>query len=658
MKKRAFGMWGRGFQLARGCGRCAEPVGRASAAWNAVTARGFSTSLGRMGLLLVPMLWASPGVSVASGETPGSAAVASPAAGATSLATPASLPDAPPPLLLALKQELARSMSRLRLKGYESPYFISYTLRDSDSHETTGKLGAVYSQQHDRQRLVHVEVRVGNYELDNTSADGSDGDADLAISLSEVGKDAPLDDDLDALRGTLWQITDLKYKAALAAYASKRARGVRNVDPEDKLPSFSKESAQKAILPLPAFAVDSAAMAQAVRQVGARLKQAPVLDGDIKLTADRLSRYFVSSEGAEVVEHQTLYAAHLTAQTRAKDGMLLTNSRDFYGRTAEQLPSPTAMAAAVDGLVEDLKQLQVAPSVDPYTGPAILMEEAAGVFFHETIGHRLEGERQVSEQEGRTFKGQVGQRVLPDFLSVIDDPTLQRSSAGAIPLNGFYQFDDEGVPARPVTLIENGVLRDYLKSRTPVLGSLRSNGHARASGTSDPIGRMANLVVRASRSVPMSELKAQLLAEVRKQGKPYGLIIRDILGGSTNTGGYGSQTFRGQPTMVYRVDASTGQETLVRGVEMVGTPLSSVAKIVGAANTQGVFNGFCGAESGMVPVSTVAPAVLFTEIELQRAQHISERPPILPAPWRDEEPAKGSGKAVASPGKAAAGKKK
>ena len=145
MKKRAFGMWGRGFQLARGCGRCAEPVGRASAAWNAVTARGFSTSLGRMGLLLVPMLWASPGVSVASGETPGSAAVASPAAGATSLATPGSLPDAPPPLLLALKQELARSMSRLRLKGYESPYFISYTLRDSDSHETTGKLGAVYS---------------------------------------------------------------------------------------------------------------------------------------------------------------------------------------------------------------------------------------------------------------------------------------------------------------------------------------------------------------------------------------------------------------------------------------------------------------------------------------------------------------------------------
>jgi predicted Zn-dependent protease len=188
-----------------------------------------------------------------------------------------------------------------------------------------------------------------------------------------------------------------------------------------------------------------------------------------------------------------------------------------------------------------------------------------------------------------------------------------------------------------VTLIDHGVLRDYLKSRTPVLGSLRSNGHARAEGTNDPTGRMANLVVRASRTVPMAELKAQLLAEVRRQGKPYGLIIRDILGGSTNTAGFGSQTFRGQPTMVYRVDAKSGEETLVRGVEMVGTPLSSVAKIVAASNTIGVFNGYCGAESGMVPVSTVAPAVLFTEIELQRAQHVSERPPILPPPWRDSE---------------------
>lgn len=539
------------------------------------------------------------------------------------------------PLLVALRQELDRSMKRLRLKGYEAPYFISYTLRDIEEAEVIGKNGAVYGKARDRRRVLHVEVRVGSYELDNTSAGESEGDADLALSLSEVSKDAPLDDNLEALRGSLWLLTDQKYKAALAAYARKRARGVRDVEPEDKLPSFSKEKPSKFVGEQPRFDVNLDQMSESVRVAGARLKQAPVLDGEVKLNADRVSRYFVSSEGAETVEHRTIFAAHVSAEARAKDGMPLTNARDFYGRSAEQLPTAQALASAVDGLVRDLALLSAAPAADPYNGPAILMEEAAGVFFHETIGHRLEGERQVSEQEGRTFKGQIAHKVLPTFLSVLDDPTLQ-TAVGGTALNGFYRFDDEGVPARPVTLIEKGVLRDYLKSRTPVLGSLRSNGHGRAEGTSDPIGRMANLLVRAEKTVPLAELKAQLLEEVRRQGKPYGLIIRDILGGSTNTMNFGSQTFRGQPTMVYRVDAKTGEETLVRGVEMVGTPLSSVAKIVSASDTVGVFNGYCGAESGMAPVSTVAPAVLFTEIELQRAQHVSERPPILPPPWRDD----------------------
>lgn len=561
-------------------------------------------------------------------------------------------------LLVALREEMARSMARLRLKGYEAPYFISYTLRDAESFEVVGKLGAVFGKSHDRHRVLHVEVRVGGYELDNTSADGSDQDADLSISLSEVSKDAPLDDsaNMDALRGALWLLTDQKYKAALAAYARKRARGVRDVDPEDRAASFSREPVQRQVEAAPSFPVVDADMAQAVRLAGERLKQSPVLDGEVKMTADRQTRYFISSEGAEVVEHRVLFNAHLSAQARAKDGMLLTNERDFFGRTPADLPPPQRLAEVADELVRDLTQLVAAPVLDPYNGPAILMEEAAGVFFHETVGHRLEGERQLSEQEGRTFKGQLGRRVLPEFLTVIDDPTLARSPLGVanvgatpIPLNGFYRFDDEGVPAQPVKLIRSGILRDYLKSRTPVPGSLRSNGHGRAEGTNDPIGRMANLLVQSDKRVPMAQLKAQLLAEVQRQGKPYGLIIRDILGGSTNTANFGTQSFRGQPTMVYRVDAKTGEETLVRGVEMVGTPLSSVAKIATTSDTLGVFNGYCGAESGMVPVSTVAPAVLFTEIELQRVQHASERPPLLPAPWRDGEPARPKGKGAAHP---------
>ncbi|MCA1664296.1 MAG: hypothetical protein LC659_08520 [Myxococcales bacterium] len=224
---------------------------------------------------------------------------------------------------------------------------------------------------------------------------------------------------------------------------------------------------------------------------------------------------------------------------------------------------------------------------------------------------------------------------MPDFLSVIDDPTVRSAGDKKVSLNGWYTFDDEGVAGRKVTLIDNGVLRDYLKSRTPITGSLRSNGHGRAEGTADPMGRMANLFLRSTKKVPIAKLKEMLLDEVRRQGKPFGLIIRDITGGSTNTSNFGYQAFKGQPRLVYRVDAKSGAETLVRGVEMVGTPLTTVSRIVATSDTEGVFNGFCGAESGFVPVSTVAPAVLMSEIELQRTQKAAERPPLLPPPWSD-----------------------
>jgi len=222
--------------------------------------------------------------------------------------------------------------------------------------------------------------------------------------------------------------------------------------------------------------------------------------------------------------------------------------------------------------------------------------------------------------------------VLPAFVSVLDDPTLAK--VGSVSLNGHYHFDDEGVAARPVTLVDHGILRNYLKSRTPVKGSPESNGHGRSEGTLDPIGRMASTIVRSDKVVSYAILKEMLLEEIRRQKKSFGLIIADISGGQTNTTTYDFQAFKGMPRVVYRVDGRTGQETLVRGVEFVGTPIGSLNRIVAASDQTAVFNGFCGAESGYVPVSTVAPALLISEIELQRTRRALERPPLLPAPWR------------------------
>lgn len=541
------------------------------------------------------------------------------------------------PLMSAMQAELSRAMARLRLKGYEAPYFIAYAVRDYQQRAVGGRFGAPIDKTASHARQAWAEVRVGDYQFDNTSSDRElqfdMGDAETWDPPTE----APLDDDPQALRGTLWLLTDAKYKKALGAYAKKRGKRATTISEDESLPSFSREPAAHHIDATTPFQWEEPSLAARATKASALFKQYPDLfEGSVKISGDRVTRWFVNSEGTAVQTERTIYAVHLAAATRAKDGMLLEHEKDFYGRTLEELPDDGKLAETVATLAAELRALREAPMVDPYTGPAILMEEAAGVFFHETVGHRLEGERQNDEKEGRTFKGQVGRRVLPAFLSVIDDPTVKTAGDKPVSLNGWYSYDDEGVQARKVTLIDGGVLKDYLKSRTPITGSRSSNGHGRAEGTAGPMGRMANLFLRSTKRVPIAKLKEMLLDEVRRQGKPFGLIIRDITGGSTNTSNFGYQAFKGQPRLVYRVDAKTGAETLVRGVEMVGTPLTTVSRIVATSDSEGVFNGFCGAESGFVPVSTVAPAVLMSEIELQRTQKAAERPPLLPAPWADK----------------------
>ena len=252
------------------------------------------------------------------------------------------------------------------------------------------------------------------------------------------------------------------------------------------------------------------------------------------------------------------------------------------------------------------------------------MPRAAGVLFHEAIGHRLEGHRQDDPEEGQTFAGQVGEEIIPSFLSVVDDPGQEEWEG--TPLNGAYVFDDEGIRAQRVSLVERGVLRNFLMGRKPLPDMPHSNGHGRAQGNLVPVGRMGNLMIQSEKSVSLEDLKKRLLEEVRAQGKPFGLLIGDVTGGSTNTMNYGYQAFKGGATQVYTIDAKSGEMRLVRGVEIVGTPLSTLNKVVAASRTTGVFNGYCGAESGNVPVSTIAPALLLEEIETQRATAHAARP--------------------------------
>ena len=321
----------------------------------------------------------------------------------------------------------------------------------------------------------------------------------------------------------------------------------------------------------------------------------------------------------------------IQAETRADDGMSLMRVETFQAETLAQLPPPSEIAVHTEKMATDLKALRDAPLAEPFDGPALLSGRASAVFFHEVLGHRLEGHRQRGEEEGQTFTKKVGQSILPGFLSVSDDPT--RRSLDGIPLSGYYEFDDEGIPAKKVDVIQNGVLKNFLMSRLPITNFANSNGHGRAQVGLMPTGRQGNLIVSSAKTVKDSELRQKLKDEIKKQGKPYGLYFEDIQGGFTLTQRSQPQAFQVLPVLVWRVYPDDRPDQLVRGVDIVGTPLAAMQRILVTGDTAAVFNGVCGAESGSVPVSAVAPAILFSEIEVQKRAHSLERPrPILPPP--------------------------
>lgn len=318
------------------------------------------------------------------------------------------------------------------------------------------------------------------------------------------------------------------------------------------------------------------------------------------------------------------------ASTRAADGMDLFRAQTFEAKTDATLASQKEMEAGVRKLAASLEDLRNAPVTEPFDGPALLSGRAAAVFFHEVLGHRLEGQRQRGDEEGQTFTKDIGKPILPSFLSVADDPTL--ASFDGTYLSGYYRYDDEGQRAQKVTLIQDGVLKTFLMSRLPIASFANSNGHGRAQIGRMATGRQGNLIVTSTKTVPEGSLRAMLIEEAKKQNKPYGLYFEDISSGFAVTTRNAPQAFQVIPLVVYRVYADGRPDELVRGVSIVGTPQAALNRILATGDRREIFNGECGAESGTVPVSAIAPAMLVSEIETQRQQQGIARPPILPPP--------------------------
>jgi TldD protein len=543
----------------------------------------------------------------------------------TSAPTEGDTPAARSPVLDIMAAENARSMSVLS-KQPDPAYYLAYQIVEQRVVSLDAEGGAIVGDSDDVDRILDVEIRVGSPQLDNTRAiSGDDNELNAPMRRRAV---VPFGDDALSIANHIWLETDRRYREAQLALAYVR-QDQRTLGKRASVPDFAPAKKEVYIGKTVPLTFDKDAWVKRLKRCSERALRGVATRGSCGIVFTQNTAWYVDSEGNQ--QQQSWLTAQLAVSVgvKADDGEGLGRLEQAFGSSPDSLPDDVTVDKMIDMVTSDLDGLHDAPLADPYVGPAILEGRAAGVFFHEVFGHRIEGHRQKDETSGQTFSSYVGKQIMPEWLSVYDDPTLL--TLNGMQLNGFYRYDDEGVHARRVDLVKDGVLVDFLMGRNPIQPSPASNGHGRKQPGFDPVARQGNLVVTAARSVEHADLEKMLIAEVKRQGRPYGMVFTDISGGFTNTSAFAPQAFKVNPVMAYRLYPD-GKRELVRGIDISGTPLVALQSIRAASREVETFNGVCGAESGWVPVSASAPSLLLEKLEIEKAFIPPDRPPVLDAP--------------------------
>lgn len=537
-------------------------------------------------------------------------------------------------VLEVMARELQRSMSGFKIPGSPRPYYMHYALRKVHALRLRAAYGSLTRSRENTQSSLYCDVRVGSHKFDNVYDAGLDFRSEDRESTD--WSEAPDDLNLAALQVGLWKLSQIKFDEALQDYYDHKKALVAEYL-RDEVKAFTHEEPLVYREPLTHAPFPRQVWETNLRELSRRFLDHPdVHDPFVSLYAERGHRWFCSSEGTRVVTDDVYAEVDLSGWILTDDGVYIEASRQLFLRSLEEVPDRAALDDMADQILAELEALKKADSPGAFIGPALLSGQAASTLFHEALGHRLEGDRLVARDETRTFAHKVGERILPPGIDVYDDPTMDRHEGRT--LYGAYRVDDQGVLAQRADLVLDGVLTGFLHGRTPTPNSKKSNGHGRHDGLELPMSRMANLVVMPHEGTSLSreQLEERLLELARKQGCKEAMIIERIHAGETSTQAYDFQVFKGELSEVYLVDVDTGKRRRIRDVEIIGTPLSALQRIAAHGGTLGIDQGYCYAESGSVPVSGVAPAIVLSELEVQQSSTTGFHEPLLPPPFADD----------------------
>ncbi len=556
-------------------------------------------------------------------------------------------------ILKAMRDELARSQS-LGIAGLDRPYYIETTVEDADTVSITASLGALITSNHTPVRVQRVRVRVGDYAFDNTNHVYSDYYSGSRYDPEQL----PIETNYQAIRQVLWLATDRAYKAAEEAIARKRS-SLKNVNVAEQLPDYSKAPPVQAILPIHRTPVDETVWKGRVTALSKIFAAYPqVLSSGLEFQSSQTTSYLANSEGTVLRTPDNLALLRVRAHGQAPDGMLLRDAEVFQAFDVNALPPEAELRRGITAVADEIAALTRAPLSEGYSGPVLFEPRAAAQLFAQVLGDNLKVTRKPVPDPGRPaphlpseLENKIGSKILPEWIDVVDDPT-QTEWHGQT-LFGHYAYDIEGVAPKPLPLIEKGVLKTFLLTRTPVLKGLGpTNGRARLHGAygADAPG-FGNLFVRASQTVSAAEIKKKLIDLCGKNNKPYGIIVRKLdypssasmdefrraTSAMAQSGG-GTRPVS-LPLLVYRVYPD-GREELVRGLRFRGMSTRSFRDIIAASDDMHVFNfidslfpfALMGAGSFVSNAAVIAPAILFDELELERTQEDLPKLPVVPPP--------------------------
>jgi len=536
-------------------------------------------------------------------------------------------------LLQTLKSEADRNLAELKKQPIPA-YYISYRVYDMKAHYITASFGDLTLSRPGTQRIYNVAVRVGSPEMDNTREIKEGNERGYAESNSSGYGMLGLEDNPMAWKTTLWQKTDAVYVEATKRFEKVKANVAVKVSSEDKSNDFTVETPERYTEKIINFSdarFDPKLFEEKLKKYSAVFKEnKDIINSSFSFEIELTHKYFADTDGAEVFENRLCYRLMMSASGKADDGMDLPLYKSYFAYDLKELPTDEQVINDAKWLSGTISKLRSAPVADSYSGPMIMSGQAASVFFHEIFGHRIEGARLKSETDAQTFKKKLGELVLPEDMSVIFDPQLKRSHGFA--MNGQYVFDDEGVRGQRVEIVKNGKLTSFLMNRTPIEGFPKSNGHGRGMIQLNTFTRQSNTLIVSAKPKSEKELRAMMVEQLKTEGKEYGYLMDQVSGGFTTTGRYMPNAFNVTPYLVYRIFADGRPDQMVRGVDLVGTPLAIFSQIAACGTDYDVFNGYCGAESGSVPASCVSPTLYVKMVETQRKARSQSQPPILPRP--------------------------